>query len=389
GTVPAVLLAVLVVIYGPRLAASMGWRPLLLCGYLTSVGWTLFLALVDGWQRGIAGRLTTGPEYLRDIAKVHSIPDTLREFTSHILTGSGFTWSIHVGAHPPGAFLIFVLLEKIGLGGGGYAGMLCILLGASAGIAVAVTLRALGHADIARSMLPFAVLAPGAIWVGVSADGMFAGILAWGVALLTVGAGTLRTGAMRWRDPLPAFAGGLLLGVTLYLSYGLALAGLIPLAVIAITRRWGVTLAAVLGAAIVVVAFTIGGFWWPHGLAVTRVDYAESIAETRPYSYFIWADLAALAFAIGPATVAGLRRYARAPRRVGAAPALLTGAAALAVLAADVSGMSKGEVERIWLPFAAWLIIPTALLPRPTLRYWLAAQALLALLVQHLLLTAW
>jgi uncharacterized protein YPO0396 len=44
-------------------------------------------------------------------------------------------------------------------------------------------------------------------------------------------------------------------------------------------------------------------------------------------------------------------------------------------------------VERIWLPFAVWLVVPCALLPRP--RAWLAAQAVLALAVNHLLLTVW
>jgi hypothetical protein len=97
----------------------------------------------------------------------------------------------------------------------------------------------------------------------------------------------------------------------------------------------------------------------------------------------VWANLAALLFAIGPAVVAALRRTRAVPTRV----ALLVGAALVAVLLADVSGMSKAEVERIWLPFAVWLTIPCALLPHP--RYWLAAQAGLALAVNHLLLTVW
>jgi hypothetical protein len=70
-------------------------------------------------------------------------------------------------------------------------------------------------------------------------------------------------------------------------------------------------------------------------------------------------------------------------------PALLASAALAAVLLADVSGMSKGEVERIWLPFAVWLVVPCGLLPRRQIGYWLAAQALLALAVNHLLLTVW
>ena len=63
-------------------------------------------------------------------------------------------------------------------------------------------------------------------------------------------------------------------------------------------------------------------------------------------------------------------------------------AAVAAVVVADLTGLSKAEVERIWLPFAVWLVVPCALLlPRP--RLWLSAQALLALGVNHLLLTVW
>lgn len=82
----------------------------------------------------------------------------------------------------------------------------------------------------------------------------------------------------------------------------------------------------------------------------------------------------------------GVRRLPRLP---AAEPrlALLALAALLALLAADLSGMSKAETERIWLPFAMWLLPAAALLPRP--RVWLAAQAALALLLNHLLLTGW
>jgi hypothetical protein len=49
--------------------------------------------------------------------------------------------------------------------------------------------------------------------------------------------------------------------------------------------------------------------------------------------------------------------------------------------------MSKAETERIWLPFALWLLPACAFLGRP--RVWLAAQAVLALLLNHLLATGW
>jgi len=70
-----------------------------------------------------------------------------------------------------------------------------------------------------------------------------------------------------------------------------------------------------------------------------------------------------------------------------ARPQLIVVAAMAAVLLADLSGMSKAEVERIWLPFAVWAALACADLPHP--RRWLAAQAVLALLVNHLLLTVW
>jgi hypothetical protein len=84
---------------------------------------------------------------------------------------------------------------------------------------------------------------------------------------------------------------------------------------------------------------------------------------------------------------AGVRRAVADRRALPAAGALLVLAALAAVAVADLSGLSKAEVERIWLPFAVWLVVPCALLPRP--RAWLIAQAVLALAVNHLLLTVW
>lgn len=68
--------------------------------------------------------------------------------------------------------------------------------------------------------------------------------------------------------------------------------------------------------------------------------------------------------------------------------ALLPLAAVVAIVAADLSGLSKAEVERIWLPLAAWLMAGSAFLPAASRRAWLAAQADSAILVNHLLLTA-
>ncbi|MGZ8750221.1 MAG: hypothetical protein ACXWYP_05000, partial [Pseudonocardia sp.] len=281
GTPVAAVTAVAVAGWGPSLAATLPWRRLLLAAWVAAAVWTLALALVDGWQRGVVERLSSGEEYLHDVPRVADVREMLATFADHILTDQPMHWTTHVGAHPPGAFLVYVALDRIGLGGGGAAGVVTVLVGASACAAVAVTLRALGSEDVARRALPFGVLMPGAVWVGVSADGMFAAVLAWGVALFAVGA----TGR-GLRADTAAVTGGVLLGSTLYLSYGLALGLFLPAAVLAVTRRWRAAVLAGAGAAAVVVAFTAAGFWWFTGFSRVRVIYAASIAASRPYSYF-------------------------------------------------------------------------------------------------------
>jgi methylthioxylose transferase len=383
GTPVAAVVAVAVVAYGPVLTASLSWRRLLLTAWLAAVAWTLALALVDGWQRGVVERLSSGEEYLHDVPRVGGVREMLATFADHVLTDQPVHWTTHVGAHPPGVFLFYVVLDRVGLGGGGAPGVVTVVVGASACAAVAVTLRALGAEEVARRALPFGVLLPGAVWVGVSADGMFAAVLAWGVALLAVGATGRGAGA-----DAAALGGGVLLGGTLYLSYGLVLGLLLlPVAVLATTRRWRAAVFAAVGAAVVVGAFTASGFWWLTGFERVRVIYAASIAASRPYSYFVWANLAALSIAVGPAVYAGIRRALATPRPFPTAAAALVLAALAAIVVADLTGLSKAEVERIWLPFAVWLVVPCALLPRP--RAWLAAQAVLALAVNHLLLTVW
>ncbi|MCX4907336.1 hypothetical protein [Streptomyces sp. NBC_00878] len=413
GTPAAVAVAVAVVAYGPLLAARLPWRALLVTAWGTATAWTFSLALIDGWHRGIARRLTTSYEYLQVIDRFDDIPGTLRDFTHHILIGSPDHWPAHVAGHPPGATLTFVLLDRIGLGGGAWAGVWCIAVGAAASTAILVTVRALAGETLARRAAPFLVLAPAAVWAGASADGYFAAVAAWAVAFLALAV----TGH---RPRATGLASGLLLGLTVYLSYGLTLYAVIAGGVLLLGSRRLRPLPYVLAGAIVVPAvFTLLGFdWWEaYRLLVER--YHEGAGGFRPYSYWVWANLACTVLVVGPATVAGLRRAGSAPVRKGfrdclrppadtdsrtdtasnQAPApspspslesrlaLLLLAALLALLIADLSGMSKAETERIWLPFAVWLLAAGAFLPRP--RAWLTAQAALALLLNHLLLTGW
>ncbi|MBB5475659.1 hypothetical protein [Micromonospora parathelypteridis] len=404
GSPAALLVAVAVVGWGARWAITARWGLLLISAWLAAVAWTLSLALVDGWTAGLTRRLTAQGEYPREVPGVTDIPAMLAGFTDRILDFQPDAWSTHTAGHPPGALLIFVWLDRVGLGGGAAAGLACVLVGATVAVSVPVTLRALGAADAARAVIPFLVLLPGAVWVGASADGIFAGVVAAGLALLAV------------RGRAVAAVGGALLGFALHLSYGFLLVGVLALAVLALrrTHRWGALLAACAGAAAVTGVFVAAGFQWWVGYQLVVERYYQGWAADRPYRYWVWANLAALLLSAGPVLGPALRRALvaaarrppalglpatvgrwRASRRLGQLAAvraagptvLLPLAAALAVLGADLSGLSKAEVERIWLPFVVWLLVATAWLPAGSRRWWLAAQAATALAVNHLLWT--
>jgi hypothetical protein len=291
-----------------------------------------------------------------------------------------------VSGHPPAATLTFVWLDRIGLGGPTAAAILVVLVGGLAVVAVPVTVRVLGDERSARALLPFLVVFPGAAIAGVSADWLFAGVGSSGVALLAVGAVRLR----RERSPgavSTCFAAGLVLGWCLFLSYGLAGYALVPLAVVVLGRSGWSLVPALLGVVAVVVAFALAGFWWLDGYHLVIQRYYQDVGRTRPDDYWVWANLAALVLSAGPAVVVGLRHgITAAHRRI---VPVLAGAALLAVVAADLSGLSKAETERIWLPFAVWLAVSTALLPARHRRWWLAGQVVVALVVRHLLWAQW
>jgi hypothetical protein len=386
GTPLAVIVAVGVVRYGPGLAARLPWSRLLPAAVVASAGWILSLALVDGWRRGVAGRLTTRHEYLSEVSAVR--PGFLRGFTDRILDFQPDSWATHVAGHPPGALLVFAGLDRIGLGGGGWAAMACVLAGASVAASVPWTVRVLGSPGSsdggdagARAAVPFAVLLPGAVWLGVSADALFAGAAAAGVALLATGLAGRRIAAL--------VAGGAVLAFCCYLSYGLVLMAPLVLALAVVTKRVRPLCWAIAGGVAVVAAFTLAGFWWLDGYHLTVRRYYQGLASARPYAYWVWANLALLVLSAGPAAAVILRRAVPAGLRDRRPVVLLPLAAFAAIAAADLSGLSKAEVERIWLPFAVWLPAGAALLPAPSRRWWLAAQATTALVVNHLLLTTW
>ncbi|GAA4393418.1 membrane protein [Tsukamurella soli] len=397
GTVPALVIAVVVVAWGPALA-QRGPFPALAWGTaLVLAGWSLALGTVGGWH-SFATKLTGYDQYLHEVPGVHDIGYMLRSFARRIPDYQPDSWTVHVSGHPPGALLTFVWLDRIGLGGGTCAALFCVAAGASGAAAVLIAVRALSGEDVARSAAPFLALFPGGLWLAVSADAYFAGVVAWGLALLALSGVALHRGDRRgWAAAVGA---GVLLGWAVYLNYGLVLVGIPALAVLAATRSARPLLAAVPAALAVTAAFLAGGFWWLAGYHGVVTRYYQGIASFRPFSYWIWGDLAAAACAFGVAGGAGIGRALAAlgprreswrhrlrDRRVGLAAVVCASVAAM--LVADVSALSKAEVERIWLPFTLWVTCGAGLVvigrPRPTVSAWLAASAAGALLIAHLI----
>ena len=389
----------------PRLVAALRWRSLLVASFLASAAWAVALNLVTG-PAGLTRPLAAQGEYPHDVHRVTDLGTFLATFNHYVTHhDDSRQWTVHVGGHPPGALGVFVLLDRIGLGGLGWASALVILGGALATPCVLATVKLLAGHDgsagpggeaLARRAALFVPLAPAALWIASSADALFAGVAALGLT------GLAHAAARRdRRADLLAAAGGLLLGLCLFLSYGLSL--LAPLAVgVVVVQRWPFRARRALSAlgarrtgrhllwtarpllvgGLVVLGLLltarVAGFDWLQGLrlAAQRTRQGQVWID-RPTAYFVFANVAALVISIGPAVVGGLGLVRRSRL------AVLPVAVAVAIAGALVSNLSKGEVERIYLPFAVWLLPFAALLPwpgragRPAGQWW-SGRALLA-----------
>ncbi len=384
GTAPAVVVALLGWRYATSLAERLAWRPLLAATYVVGVVWLLSLALVDG-PDGVSAILEHPYEYLQTARVTSDLPAALQEWISRIPLRSDDNWPTHVAGHPPGALLVFVVLDRLGLGGGGAAGLVVTLVAASIPAAVMSTVRTLASEAPARAAAPFLVLGPAAVWLCVSADALFAAVAAWGLCALAVAATRAsRAGMVGW-----AVVAGVLLGYCVMMSYGLPLLGVLALAVLAAARQWRPLPVAAAAATVVVLAFAAGGFALWEAFPVLRDRYWDGVASDRPTSYWIWANLAALLLSAGALLGAALGATWARRGELERPVLLLVGAAVASIVLADVSLMSKAEVERIWLPFVPWLLLATAALPPRWRRPGLGLQVAAALAVQHLVATSW
>ncbi|WP_116951800.1 hypothetical protein [Jiangella endophytica] len=357
----------------PAAAARWPWRRVLGTVAGTAIAWSLALAAVDG----AGGFADIGQAYGRYAGLIDDRGGPaafLRTYVEH-----QDAVPVHLQAHPPGLVLTLWASARIGLSGAGWESALAMTGVAVAATASLTSAREVVSERFARRAAPFVVLAPAAVW-HTNADVVFGGLALTGVALVVLATG--RAAPSRWGL---AAAGGAVFGLSLLFAYGLALLA-VPIAVVALRRRRldAPAVAAVAGATVVAVPL-LWGFWWLDGLAATRVQYYAGVGADRPYEYFLLANLAVLALAVGPATAAGLTRLR--DRRAW----LVVGSGLTAVLLADLSGLSSAETERIWQPFMPLVLLAGATAARrpADVRFWLAAQVAVAVAVQGVLRSPW
>ena len=377
GFAAPIALGALVIAYGRAVAERLGWRTALLASWAATAVWSISLSAATGWS-GLTRSLRSPYDYAPVLPVLHRLG--AGSFIRNYVADLG-RYPTHVKSHPPGMVLTLRILELVGLRGTGWAATALIALAASTTAAVALVVARLADRTCARGLLPFLVCSPWTLLVATSADGLYAATVAWSVALLAVAATT----APSPRASAVAVGAGLLVGCSLYFSYGLVpLAAALVLAVLTRTARWRLAVPVITGVIAVASAWSLAGFDWLAGLSAARGFYAEGVARSRPYSYFLVANLVVFGVMVGPATVAALSRRLE-PRVAG-----LVAAAIAAVAIADVSGLSKGEVERIWLPFVPFVMVAlVGLGRRPGARSWIAAQAATAVALQLLIVWPW
>ncbi|MQM26197.1 hypothetical protein [Glycomyces albidus] len=356
----------------PALAARWRWRYTLLASAAAGVAFSLALAVAHSHPR-------TWTDLDHHYASNRHLVDDaggfapfLQHYTELQLAGA---YPVHLQSHPPGLVLFFWGAAKLGLDGLVFQNAV-IQLGVAATVAAALAIgRDVAGERLARRAAPFLVIAPASYWHS-NADLIFAGVTLAAVACLILA--TNRTGA---RCAVLTAAGGLLAGAALMLSFSAALLALPVLVVAVRRRRWGVLLAGGALALAVVLAPLLWGYWWLEGLQTTRVRYYAGVAAVRGYWYFLLANLAVFALALGPATAVALTRLR--DRRMW----IVVGSCLAAVAVADLSGMSSAETERIWQPFMPLVLLAGCALTRP--RAWLTLQLAVAVVLAAALRVQW
>jgi hypothetical protein len=371
---PAALVLLLASVLLPWFARRLTWGRLLAATAAVAVVVSVGLALVEPPSQRWQSVQSDYGQHI-DLVEQQGAGGFLRDYTDHQVD-----YPTHLSAHPPGMVVLLWAQDQIALGGTvGQVGT--VMAGVAATVVATLTaVRAVAGQVWARATAPFVVIAPAAVW-HTNADVVFAAISLAGVALVAVA--TTRSGTPAVTT---AAAGGATLGLALLFSQGMVLMAL-PAAAVLVAHRRGRLLVAAAAAGLAVIAVPWAwGYSYLAGLHATKEAYDLNLARVRPYGYFVVANLAVLAVALGPGTAVALARL----RERGVW--VLVGAALGTVLLADLSGLSLAETERIWQPFMPLVLVSGGVLAiggPESGRGWLALQAAATFVLVAVLRSPW
>lgn len=381
GALAALAGGALLIIVTPRLL-RVRWSPVAITVALYLLGLVAALAVnlaregVTGWTHifDLEGGLSQSHainEYLPGLPGLeHGMRNYLDRF-AEVVTSQ----SVNVAGHPPGPLLL-----ASWVGATTPAGLAALVIGIGACCAplsyrLALTLdRSESEARLAGLLC---AASPLVLLFGVTSfDFAFAG---FGVAA----ACGLVARSWRWRTfGLLAFAWASLM------SWALLAVG--AWAAVVVWRRDGwrraALIAALAGAAVAAFQGSLAAAYGydPIGtLRATEQVYRDSLAQVRPYLFWVFGSPVAWALMLGPVIVLGIIRGAAALRD----PAAI--ALVVVVLVAAFGGFTKAETERIWLPFVPLACVAAAPFVRITPRLAVGTLVVQALVVQLLMNTVW
>lgn len=362
----------------PRLALSVR-TPFACATTLYSLALLLGLSLnlartgTSGWwsvfARGPGGSREAAFEYLPGLPVLrHGVGAYVGHFAQLVPS-----LPLHAAGNPPAPLVVLHVLRVASPEG---LAAVCIGVGALTAPLAYDLGRTLGGEQRGRTAGLLTAFTPSLLLFGVtSADYAFAA-MGVGVACLIARPG------LRFR-----IAGALLAAAVSLFSW-LLLA--IPAwgGVLALRRagpRSALALAGMCAAAILALNLALAlstGYDPIATLRATDAVYRRTTAD-RPYAFWAFGSVVAWGVMLGPATARlALRALA------GSDPAAL--AVAAVALASAMLGFTKGETERIWLPFTPLACVSAAaVLPRERLARTLAALAAQAVLVELLFNTIW
>lgn len=382
-TDPWLVVAVLVLGLGSALAPrllDLRLRPLVFAVVLlllaAAAGLSLNAARVGtyGWYAvfdlGPRGSFEAANEYLPGIPLLRwGIPNYLDRFAETVTSQP-----VNIAGHGPGPLL---LMRAIGAETAGSLAALCI---ACAALCAPLTYwigRTVVSERAARTAGLVAVFTPVMLLDGfTSFDAVYAAMGALAAALL-----------LSRRTPLVVL-GVVAFAICTVFSWALLGVGAAVALTVLFRDGWRPALvsAAAMGAGFVGINawLAIGWGYDPVGtLLATEGVYRNSLAQVRPYHFWVFGSPVAWGVMLGPVVLAAAVRAAL--RRSPAAMAIL-----VVVLIAAVAGFTKAETERIWLIFVPLAVVAASpLLTRRRLPWVLGILALQALLVQVFAETVW